>query len=454
MRLRLPLLWTNRSTPNRTQRTRSQLTVERLERRDVPSFLPSVNYPIPSTMYDVEVVDVTGDRKPDAVVALNSLNAVAVLRGDGSGRLAAPLTYPVGNAPADLRVVDLNADGKLDVVTINNVFSSAPKIGVLLGGGGGTFQLLTEIPMLSGNQFIAVGDFNRDGRLDLTTSDGQHNLVNILIGNGDGTFQPTIPYATGPGSFGVHTADLNGDGWPDITTVNPSAGVVNVLLNRGDGTLLPPVAYSAGDYPFAHTLGDVNGDGRPDVVVSDFHGNQLNVLLANPDGSLQPMIAFPAGPSPFDPRLGDFNRDGRVDVAVAHYGNSTVGVFLGHGDGTFGPHTDYAVGKIDFRALGVGDLNNDRFTDVLVPTGYGSGGYLNVLRNDAQWTGPAPPTGPRFDVAAGKPGRPIHALARPQSEVETEPIDHPKFVARIARTHKVSSSDGAVLLTVLDDVVV
>jgi hypothetical protein len=395
-------------------------SLQPLESRDVPGFLAPLNYAIPSTMYDMEVHDVTGDRKPDLVVALNSLDAVGVMRGDGSGRLATPVLYPAGKAPADLRVVDVNGDGRLDVVTINNVFSGTPGLSVLLGGGGGAFQLTTEIPLPSGNQFLAAGDFNRDGRLDLVTADGQHNVIDILTGDGDGTFQPPVTYPGGPGAFGVQTADLNGDDWPDVTTVNPSAKVVNVFLNRGDGTFLPPAAYAAGVYPFAHTLGDVNGDGRPDVIVSDFQGNTLNVLLANADGTLQPRLAFPTGPAPFDPRLGDFNRDGRPDVAVPQFGNSTVGVFLGNGDGTFAPHTDYSMGKTDFRALAVGDINSDRFSDVVVPTGYGSVGYMNVLRNDGMWSPPAPPFGADevtpaaplpFPSAADPPRPPLGAFA-------------------------------------------
>jgi hypothetical protein len=219
------------------------------------------------------------------------------------------------------------------------------------------------------------------------------------------------PDANGPGAFGIHTGDVNGDGWPDITTVNPSAGQVNVLLNAKDGRFIPPKAYAAGIYPFGHDVGDVNADGRADVVIADFHANKVGVLLANPDGTLQPMLSFPSGPAPFYPLLGEFNGDGIVDFATPQYGNSTVGVYLGIGDGTFAPLTEYGVIKTDLRTMAVGDINKDGFTDVIAPTGYGSAGSLNVLRNDTLWAPPMPsppPVVPHANSEAPK-GRDIPA---------------------------------------------
>jgi hypothetical protein len=368
---------------------RRPLRLERLEARDVPSFLPPLSYPAGSTLYGSAIADMNGDRRLDFVSAAYDAGAVAVYRGDGSGRLTAAAFFADGPDPYQLRVGDLNADGRPDVVTTNG----GAKVGVLLNNGDGTLTLHSQPPAPSGTTYIAVGDFNRDGRPDLVTSAGSANAVHVWFGNGDGTFQAPLAYAvSGPG--GIQTADLNGDGWPDVTTISPGGNVVNVLLNRGDGTLLPPRAYPAGNYPFVHLLADANGDGRPDVIVADFHGNAVSVLFTNAAGTLQPLVAYPTGPDPFDPRLADFNRDGRLDLAVANYGNSTLGIFLGTGNGAFGPRTDYPVGKSDIRTLEVGDLNNDRFPDAVVPTGYGAGCFVNVLRNDGNWTPPVPPPGP------------------------------------------------------------
>ena len=89
-------------------------------------------------------------------------------------------------------------------------------------------------------QSAAVGDFNRDGMLDLAVTNGgdangKGMGVSILLGNGDGTFQSAVNYPAGSSPGSVVVADLNGDGFLDLAVTN-YGGTVNVLLGNGDGT--------------------------------------------------------------------------------------------------------------------------------------------------------------------------------------------------------------------------
>src|SRR2546429_4028574 len=60
-------------------------------------------------------------------------------------------------------------------------------------------------------QSVAVGDFNRDGNLDLVVANVSSNTVSLLSGNGNGTFQTPVDYATGSGPNSVAVGDFNGD---------------------------------------------------------------------------------------------------------------------------------------------------------------------------------------------------------------------------------------------------
>jgi hypothetical protein len=77
-----------------------------------------------------------------------------------------------------------------------------------------------------------VGDFNRDGKLDLAVATPS-GVVTILLGNVDGTFQSAKYFAAG-GGF-VTVGDFNGDGYPDLAVGgggNP--GTLTILLNDGN----------------------------------------------------------------------------------------------------------------------------------------------------------------------------------------------------------------------------
>jgi hypothetical protein len=42
-----------------------------------------------------------------------------------------------------------------------------------------------------------AGDLNQDGWLDAAVEDGTSNSIGVLLGGGDGTFQPVVSYSTG-----------------------------------------------------------------------------------------------------------------------------------------------------------------------------------------------------------------------------------------------------------------
>src|SRR6266513_1526358 len=126
-----------------------------------------------------------------AVLLLAATALVADPAHAGCPDFGTAANYPVGSAPPSVAVGDFNGDGKLDLASAN-VGSST--VSILLNNGNGTFAPAvsyttnTNPNFPTGPNFIAVGDFNRDGKLDLATADYSLGTVSILIGNGDGTF--------------------------------------------------------------------------------------------------------------------------------------------------------------------------------------------------------------------------------------------------------------------------
>jgi hypothetical protein len=151
---------------------------------------------------------------------------------------------------------------------------------------------------------LAVGDFNRDGKLDIAVVSvesidhgvqGYGTTVQVLLGNGDDTFQKAVDYPVGRAPSSVATADLNHDGNLDLVVLNPPDDTISVLLGKGDGTFLPAVNYNTPPGPIFVTTGDFNGDGKPDLATVDLGDGTGNcacvaIFLGNGDGTFQAPI--------------------------------------------------------------------------------------------------------------------------------------------------------------------
>src|SRR2546425_9411106 len=75
--------------------------------------------------------------------------------------------------------------------------------------------------------FVAIGDFNGDGRPDLAVanygSNKQNDDVAVLLGNGDGNFQAEGTFvASGDNPVIVVEDDFNGDGGAELGVASPA----------------------------------------------------------------------------------------------------------------------------------------------------------------------------------------------------------------------------------------
>jgi hypothetical protein len=293
-----------------------------------------LNIPITWGAYYISIADLNGDGVLDLVTSGGGAPAnVAVLLGKPSGGFKAPVFYNVPNTNViQLALGDMNGDGILDAVLSTSDSDIGNGLAVLPGNGDGTFGTGAAYSALEPT-LLVLGDFNRDGHLDVAASDF-FGFIDVALGKGDGTLRPVKTF-TGAASGAIATVDLNGDGILDLVDAYLLGGRITAELGVGDGTFAPPIfKYTTGVYVRSLVVSDFTGDGIPDIIWiggKDTAGGKATVLSGVGDGTFVQDGTLPVGQIPDGIVAADFNGDHHMDFAVINQISKSVTVYLNDG---------------------------------------------------------------------------------------------------------------------------
>jgi len=336
-------------------------------------------YPV----WSVVAGDFDGDGKTDLITG--TVFGVSLYLGNGDGTF----TYnsnlvAVGGAYA-LLAQDLNGDKKLDVIIVDrDKFDAATTFTVFINTttkvGNPTFAYPPR-GYTTGYQpsAIALGDFNRDGRLDAVVPASGSNTVSVMLGDGKGAFDPGVTSIDGGQQYYMVAADFNNDHNMDLA-FSGYGGTVDILLGKGDGTFKAPKVYNVANSGEGIVAADFNGDGFIDLAVVDKISNTVSVLLNNKAGGFKITGPYATGNGPVALAAGNFTLKGHADLAVVNYTDSSVSILPNDGTGKFGaPVTTTLTSNALPEGITAGDFNHDGHLDLAVAN---ANSTLSVLLNN------------------------------------------------------------------------
>ncbi|HYH95420.1 putative Ig domain-containing protein [Hyalangium sp.] len=237
---------------------------------------------------------------------------------------------------------------------------------------------------VAGTYSVAVGDFNKDGKLDLAATEFLYGRVSVKLGtNVPRIFGPGNPYAVGPNPTGIATMDVDQDGFLDLLVANQGSNTVSYLRGQPGGSFSSAQTITlAGTAPRTVIATHLDGDNRPDLVVLVAEG--LSITL---DGSAQGLFGnstlVTAGPQPSAVVVGLLNGDTLPDLAVTNGGGSTVSILLGAGGGAFAAPVNTTVGTAP-AGLVLAELTGDAHQDLAVTSPFD--GFVTLLRGASNGT--------------------------------------------------------------------
>lgn len=305
----------------------------------------------------------------------------------------------------NLLIGDCNQDGKPDVVICDNSHS---RIDLLqqrdksagasekLPNGLNTFSsdprfLHEKLPLDRATAALALGDFNKDGRLDFAYLAVPDRLV-VRFQSEEGTWKKQISLRLPdiqPAQWILAAGDLNHDQQDDLALLGRKETFVFLKITEKE-LPHPLKLMNTNDRPGLLQIQDLNGDGRNDMsyLTTDEGSSNLSVRFQTPQGDPGPELQFDLeGPRAL--HFANLDHDPGAEVVSIHARSGRVRIHKFTNDPSDSGETTSQLVQFGLpgsgnrdQSLAVGDVTGDGRNDV-VSTDSDSAEFILYPQSDA-----------------------------------------------------------------------
>jgi hypothetical protein len=293
--------------------------------------------------------------------------------------VTSPISIPDNGANEGVALGDFDRDGFLDLVVANGGGQADV---VYRNNGNGNFTVMATLGVTFA-QDVAVGDFNNDGNLDIAVAAVGGNPVYLGNGIGGFTLHATLGNAN---SLDVAVAKFDANARDDLVFAN--VGSASRVWTKNSGAGFTSADQLAIGDAVSVAAGLVNGDQRPDLVfgrvpndVGDIPENP--VMFNSGNGTFPNNPAHLLGISPTnDVHIGDVNGDGLADFVFVS-ASSVHQIWTASGL-TYTLHREQIIdgGAVSGVLADLGFIDNGDSGGIDFAMGGALGGGLGVYLND------------------------------------------------------------------------
>ena len=257
---------------------------------------------------------------------------------------------------------------------------------------------------------VSAGDLNGDGLVDLVLAKGRHWPLHdrVLLNNGKGGYTASNLGATPDRTYSAALADIDRDGDLDVISSNDAPDRKLIYKNNGKGQFTEAGTFGLPAWTTRYvTLADLNGDKYPDIVAANRGGNTPTpsfVCLNDRSGAFPQCNPLPTQ-SATSIAAADFDGDGAIDLFVPHRDGGQSILLWNDGKGQFGSTTNIGPARTAARIAVAGDLNGDRRPDIVFIEEAKKATFLVLNRGERRFSDPT-----ELPPAASGPARVPYAL--------------------------------------------